>query len=144
MNIEPPDGFEPVTLAQLVEKIRIVAATEPDRVYVADPDVPECNYRPNKFNSCGCIVGEGLAEAGVPVSVLAELDAGSAEPLGDQTGVGWGDPQCKQILARYVTSRALNSKWVRYVQSAQDAHLPWGDAVREADRQSAMHEWARA
>lgn len=129
--------------ALLIERVRVVASADPDRVYRGGPR-GWCSYRPNGNNLCGCLIGEALADAGVPVEKLDELD--NAPALAGVTGesVGWGDPTCRRILAGLVTSEALSSDWVTYVQSCQDDEYTWADAVREADDEAGRRGWALA
>lgn len=127
---------------QLIEGIRVVAATEPSYIYHGGAG--GCTYRPNRHNRCGCLVGEALAEAGVPLEKLIELDNAPFAHLPGTSPVGWGDPECRRILHGLVTEAALASNWIIYVQSCQDDEYTWGDAVREADEQARSRGWAMA
>src|SRR5688500_4678844 len=124
--------------AQLIEAIRYVAATEPDRIYaVADPHGHSlaCNYRPNQNNPCGCIVGEALAFLGVPAELLAELDLLQQRTV----PAAWRAPALASVLDDRLTTAALKSGWVALVQAGQDTGLRWADAVRAADDRYPEH-----
>lgn len=130
--------------ALLIEKVRYVAATDPDRVYNSRGRIGEgCTYRPNDRNDCGCIVGEALILAGVPVEKLEELDAVLLGGLGDKQSVatGWGDEDCRRVLAGFVTEGALSAPWVMCVQSGQDNGNSWANAVGFADNMVAGKGW---
>lgn len=128
----------------LIEKVRIVAATDPDLIYQNDEGQRLCNYLPNARNRCGCIVGEALVEAGLPREKLAELDAAmvTADPW--SPGVSWGDEAARQILDGLVSHQALTSPWIAYVQEMQDDGKPWAEAVRQADNQALVNGWVMA
>ncbi len=117
-----------ITLKQLIEAIRQVAATEPDFVYDNNDDQSSCDYTPNARNRCGCIVGEALMLLGVSRERLRAVDL-----LGWNTNVSWGMAVIIDELEDLVAPEALNSSWVRQVQSAQDDGHSWGDAVADAD-----------
>jgi hypothetical protein len=118
-----------ITEKELIDAIRQVAATEPDRVYKTDSSQSACSYLPNALNPCGCIVGEALALLGVPREVLSQADRLGMTALGSE----WGSPRLAEILEEYVTTEALESPWVCAVQEAQDLHEPWDAAVEGAD-----------
>jgi len=118
-----------ITLNQLVEAIRQVAATEPDFIYDGDGN-DSCNYAPNASNRCGCIVGEALHLLGVPRERLRALDL-----IGHETAIGWGCPQVARELGDLVEPAALDSDWVQCVQVEQDKGSAWADAVLTADQQ---------
>ncbi len=119
-----------ITEQQLIEAIRQVAATEPDRIYYTDWGGPTCNYLPNRKNTCGCIVGEALSLLGIPREKLEALDAlGATLP-----GSAWGSRATQSELAGLLTLEALESPWVCMVQQKQDAHYTWAHAVEYADR----------
>lgn len=132
-----------IGLPMLIEKVRIVAATDPDLIYQNDEGRRLCNYLPNANNRCGCIIGEGLVEAGLPREKLAELDAAMADPIG-VSGVSWGDAATLQILDGLVTHQALTSAWIAFVQEMQDDGKPWAEAVRQADNQALVSGWVMA
>jgi hypothetical protein len=136
-------GAAVIGLLLLIEKVRIVAATDPDLIYQNDEGRRLCNYLPNANNRCGCIVGEALAEAGLPREKLAELDAAMLAPPG-LAGGGWGDAAALRILDGLVTHQALTSPWLAFVQEMQDDGEPWADAVRRADNQALVNGWVMA
>lgn len=117
-----------ITLKQLIEAIRQVAATEPDFVYSSGGDQRTCEYTPNDRNRCGCIVGEALVLLGVAPKRLHNLDM-----LGYVDNVTWGAPRTVAELSDLVTAEALTSSWVRLVQEYQDNGSDWAGAVNRAD-----------
>jgi hypothetical protein len=135
-----------ISLSLLIEKIRIVAAAEPYTVYRTDGMRSRCNYLPNGRNTCGCIIGEALLDAGVPKDKLDELDRamlpGDDGPLWVATG--WGDEGALRILQGLLTHEALTSAWVAFVQEMQDGNTPWAEAVRQADTQAVLNGWVMA
>lgn len=132
-----------IGLPLLIEKVRIVAATDPDMIYQNNGVWRRCNYLPNTNNTCGCIIGEGLAEAGLPREKLAELDAAMLAPAG-LPGVSWGDAAALRILDGLVSHQALTSPWIAFVQEMQDDGKPWAEAVRQADNQALVNGWVMA
>lgn len=134
-----------IGLSALIEKIRIVAATDPDTIYQTDGNRSRCNYLPNGRNPCGCIIGEALLDAGVPEDKLAELDrAMLPDDDGQLAAAGWGDDGALRILDGLLTHEALTSPWVMFVQEMQDQSVPWAQAVLRADYQAVLHGWVKA
>lgn len=119
-----------ITLLQLIEAIRQVAAGEPDFVYDTADRTASCDYAPNALNRCGCIVGEALALLGVPRERLARLDMMAA---GNGQINSWGTRPLAGVLADLVEPDALYSYWVILVQTAQDGGRSWAEAVAYAD-----------
>lgn len=117
-----------ITLNQLVDAVRQVAATEPDYIYDNGDDSSTCEYTPNDRNRCGCIVGEALRLLGVSRERLRALDL-----LGYTENVSWGAPRAVDELSDLLTTEALTSSWVRLVQEYQDAGSDWSGAVNRAD-----------
>lgn len=129
-----------ITRAQLIEWIRKVAATEPDFVYDTNQGRQSCTYLSNCYNAGGCIVGEALANLGLPHQLLQALDA-----LGRQgINVAWGAQDTVELLTGHVEPLALTSEWVMHVQVMQDGEYAWADAVREADEEGRRQDWVLA
>lgn len=128
-----------ITEERLILTIRIVGATEPDRIYNSvsvDLDGFGCSYRPNMANKCGCIVGEALIELGVPAEVLQRLDDSRAS-------TAWTEETAVRLLTPYLELQALKSPWVFCVQQQQDQRQTWGQAIILADQQAAEEGWLR-
>lgn len=125
-----------ITLSQLIERIRIVAATEPDFVY---PPIV-CTYLPNEMAHCGCIVGEALADLGVDRALLQIIDHLAPQGI----PVNWAARPVIAVLGDVVERDALLSLWVSRVQNLQDEGVSWGDAIKTADLDAAMNGWVRS
>lgn len=126
-----------ITESQLIERIRIVAATEPDFVYQC---AGACNYLPNQHNCCGCIVGEALIDLGVDRSLLQVLDDWAPQGI----AVSWGSNPVLSLFNGILEPKALVSPWVRRVQAAQDDYQTWGEAIRNADECADDLGWVKA
>ncbi len=125
--------------SQLIEAVRYVKATEPDRIYHGGRT--GCTYLPNARtdSTCGCLIGEALVHRlGVPAELLERID--DAQSRGGLAY--WGGPVVIEVLAGWLTPEALRSRWVQAVQQRQDNGATWAEAVEWADAEAV--EWADA
>jgi hypothetical protein len=132
--------------SELIGEVRQQAHAEPGRVYKRTGVAGACLYRPGTPNPvCGCIVGEALAQLGVPDEVLARLDG--ADPGWEVTSgspVGWTADEALGILGEHLTTEAIMSPWVAEVQAGQDRGMTWEDAVTAADAEGPAQGWVMA
>lgn len=103
------------TGTELVAKVREIAAEQPDFVYKDEG----CVYVRDGHGSC--IIGRAAMELGY-------IDASLEEQ-----GLNW---ETVTRLANHVGIDCTRNEilWLQTVQSDQDAGVPWGDAVRIADK----------
>lgn len=128
-----------ITEAQLIERIRIVAATEPDFVY--DNNRGSCTYLPSGNVTCGCLVGEALLDLGIDRGLLQIVDDWAEQGI----SVNWGSDPLVDLLGKETQFEhaALVSPWVKQAQIAQDGDQSWGEAIVTADRVAAENGWGR-
>lgn len=115
----------------LIKAVRAVAAEKPDYRYDID-EQGQCTYQ--RHGKPDCIVGQGLARIGVPVSDLAAFDACGDTPR-PAASEGILSADIDTILTRaYGLSRYDEDvRWLSLVQQNQDSGQTFGEAVRNAD-----------
>jgi hypothetical protein len=119
------------TAADVVAKIREVAAETPDRVYERETGSGKCLYGRDKSGSGDghrCIVGEALFRLGVTQAHLEVVDGRLAVP---------GAYQLLTHEFNLPLEAEFELKFADEVQSCQDGGLTWAEAV-------AMQDAARA
>lgn len=116
-------------LSEVVAEVRKAAAESPDHVYEPHEVGPSCTYvRKGEGGEleADCIVGQGLARAGVPLYVLAKFDVGDDTSAARKLGEVYpGDRDWPKI------------RWLSLVQGGQDTFRPWGEAVDRASELTA-------
>lgn len=112
------------TGAQLVQKVREIAAKKPNFIYSIpeEEDWDICMYWHPSSNSPGCIMGHALTELGVDKEDIPEGD----DIIAVLNGL-------LKEESHHLVSRNQRS-WLELVQSKQDAGgRTWGEAIRFAD-----------
>lgn len=127
----------PITFAQLQQKIRDLAETNPAYIYPAKNRPAgftgrfhNCVYRTNgATGQPACIFGQAFAELGYPVPVELE-----GNPISELLYV---------LLADVATMQPKDFTWAQDVQSKQDRGTPWANAVAHADYNRANSLYSR-
>ena len=99
------------TAKDLIDKVREVAAREPERTYSR-------TVHPAYFDSGypACLIGHGLADLGVTV-----------DDVGDQ----FNTCRIGQLLDHLdIASGPDESIWLMFAQEVNDEGYPWGDALK--------------
>lgn len=135
------------TVADIVDKVREIAAAQPDYVYRPQPDyvyrqgatIPTCVYvEPDDDGNLrgSCLIGRALVALGIDTKRLAERDNS-----GD-IAIGWLLSElvfAGEVVRWWVDDveppwhRNPKVMWLRLVQNHQDGQRTWGDAVALAD-----------
>lgn len=126
-----------ITIDDLTNKIREIAADNPDFIYEApaceDPDMgsEDCQYvhRDDDLEPIegeGCIVGRALTQLGVKLNYGDEGEAAYAL-IAKMVGDGRIDANLDDLEA---------IAWANDVQRNQDTRFPWGRAITVADEHS--------
>jgi hypothetical protein len=113
---------EDISILELENAVREIAAQEPDFVYtravIDNVDNTACIY----FDTDGCpscLIGQGLSKLGVTRGDLEELENGANfMAIGELLGFSHG---------------ADSMRWLSDVQFFQDSGYSWGSAVERAD-----------
>lgn len=112
-----------VTLDDVIQATRELAAEFPDNVYEKEVQRINCFYTkgPCSNGSCGCLIGQALIKAGVPKERLEEFDAK------EQGGVS--------TVAYFLGIPLVNDKlwWLESVQSWQDMGNSWRACIEHAE-----------
>lgn len=110
--------------ADLVQKVREIAAANPDFIYRPVKDesglFPRCSYSRN--GQASCLIGQGMAALGVSIEVLEQLDE-----------------EGKSVGLIYSGDESQDIQWLDEVQAYQDSQMPWGRAIENADAWIAEH-----
>lgn len=121
------------TTADVVAEVRRLAAESPDYVYY--PKGCEEGEEVSYYTGCsyvtgadgkGCIVGQALANLGVPEVYLSMSDGENA--LGALAGLGL----TTRDHVRFVKDRTPEENFLIGVQTRQDDATAWGEAVEQA------------
>lgn len=116
-----------ITMSQLWDEVRAVAAENPGYVYGDDPineDGGECAYQRNDAPSC--LVGHAMYRLGIPIEKLAEFDDIGSIGLVVQRNPYLFDATDRDKLVA-----------IRLAQIKQDDDSDWEDAVARGERELA-------
>lgn len=121
------------TLGDVANEVRRLADEAPTFVYHVAPEADEsgeefiggCSYLTGSEGK-GCIVGQALVNLGVSTEFLAEAEGEHALRVLHRLGLVESDSQ-------FEAEQSVEALWVLEVQSNQDLHRAWADAVRLAD-----------
>lgn len=116
-----------INVTDLVNKVRALAAENPDLVYPSVGPTGRCYYltsgRPNDVP--GCIMGQALIALDPelrPVLERADEDQDLIRGILDKT-----------LGSKVVQDNSLDVDWLALVQAKQDKAMSWGKAVAYAD-----------
>lgn len=136
------------TAADLATEVRRLAEESPDFVYMPIDRVPEgdeaepdlwyggCSYV-NGSEGKGCIVGQALANLGVPVEVLRNHEGNNAAGVMQNLGL---TPMPEGMRYKPESDYTPEERFCTLVQRGQDQEEPWGTALRHADEQMTQVE----
>ena len=109
-----------ITIADVVSKVRELAAESPEYVYKASAGEQCVNYEMddegNPIPMSGCIVGQALDALGVD---MISIRPGGSAPVA--------------LYYAGIEFEEVDASWLIKVQIAQDGRVKWSDAVARAD-----------
>jgi hypothetical protein len=107
------------TSQNVVDKVREIAAAQPDYVYNTSGDSTMACYYTLNFDLTpgGCIIGRALRGVGISRNTLESYEGKAAD----------------EVVPYVVETSDDDNEWLRNVQMHQDAGYSWGTAVRRAD-----------
>ncbi|QIS06803.1 hypothetical protein F5X71_34840 [Nocardia brasiliensis] len=109
-----------VTVADVISKVRQIAAAHPDHIYDKIGDCVNVETDENGVLVGSCIIGKAIVALGISAAELDQrgLNRHDAEHLLRSLGISLGD---------------LEEAWLLEVQRHQDEGHRWGYAVTAAD-----------
>lgn len=106
-------------LKKVIERVRKIAATNPDFVYLASPDSGGCDYV--RDGKPSCLLAQAFYAEGVSMDDLR---------VWDDTG------SFDTVVAELLELEDYDQEdvaWLQAAQDSQDSFKPWGEAVVFAD-----------
>lgn len=108
-----------ITGADVVQKVREIAAADPEHVYWREDREVPCTYVGTQTSEA-CIVGRALTQLGIPRYCLEHQIV-----------------HVKELLnVINIQSTPKDADWLLDVQALQDVGYAWGKAVEQADTRS--------
>lgn len=128
MTSSLPKTTPQFTADHLIAQVRALAKQHPNTIYEKPEGAEFCLYTEGAAgDGVGCIMGQALARLGVSADMI--------EPSNPDDGPGGIDV----VLPRLGVETSLDQEeWLILVQTLQDTHNTWFDAVSAADSKDAI------
>lgn len=119
-----------IDLDDVIKKVRELARKRRDVVYDSDG---ACSYARGRCSdgTKGCIFGQVFEALGTPISYEMADRLGAIQNILDDDDEHSARSYLK-VRKTSITKKKLD--WCSVVQVKQDAHIPWGEAVKYADK----------
>jgi hypothetical protein len=126
------------TEKDIADKVREIAETQPDTVYLFREGQRACFYVPGDAGEQRCLIGAALSDLGVPDSFFRQPTLHNSDRTINASGYEKIRPylQARGYLStlHYTdNSQVSYLTWLVAVQDCQDSGEAWGHAVRLAD-----------
>lgn len=108
---------------EVIEALQKIVTASPDYVYTPPGDTGWCLYSYNGDPSC--LVGQALAEVGVPIDALESFNPGGK--YGEDVGLIASNAAIILGLAK------STGVYLQVAQKVQDNGKPWGEALAAAE-----------
>jgi hypothetical protein len=114
------------TQQDIIDKVREIAAAEPDTVYVYLPGQGACTYTPGVRGAQRCLIGRALSALGVPDIFFMNCNMENySKIVSCLVGAGY--------LPETWGASLEPDEWLIRAQFMQDSGVNWGRAVRMVD-----------